>query len=451
VAGPDDQREIRVGTLRRELPRWPLRGLPRWLQALVAVVIASWLAAAAAAAAVTPLLAGQLRLFGLLAACSAVAVEVTRRAGEPGGVDRDVYAIWDLPVALLLPPLYALVMPVPRMAMTQWRIRRAPVHRRAYTAAAVGMAYAAASLAFHAVVPALGGGTGAGWRALAWTALAAGCGLLRLAVNDGLVLAAVSGSSPGTPLLPELIGPEAVYGNVAELSVSVLSAFAVARDSLLVLWALPLVVMLQRGLRWAQLMRESRTDAKTGLLNDAAWRRAAAAELARAARAGTMTAMALVDIDHFKSVNDTYGHAAGDVVLAAVAAAVRAELRDYDVVGRVGGEEMAFVLPATSYPEAVAAAQRVRLAVSRADLAGGGDLRVPSLVTVSVGVAVAGHLDGWDLARHYGLADTALYAAKRNGRDCVWGVCGGQGEELAPRPGAALTALPAPAAAEPGP
>jgi diguanylate cyclase (GGDEF)-like protein len=431
--------------LRRGFPRWPLEGLPRWLQVMVAGVIASWLAAVVAAAAVTPLLAGQLRLFGLLAACSAVAVEVTRRSGEPGGVDRDVYAIWDLPLALLLPPLYALLMPVPRMVMIQWRIRRAPVHRRAYSAAAIGMAYAAASLVFHAVVPALGGGAGAGWRALAWTALAGGCALLRVAVNDGLVLAAVKGSSPGTPLLPELIGPEAVYGNVAELSFSVLSAFAVSRSPLLVLWALPLVVILQRGLRWAQLMRESRTDAKTGLLNDAAWRRAAAAELARAARAGAMTAVAIADIDHFKSVNDTYGHAAGDAVLAAVAATIRDELRGYDAVGRVGGEEMAFVLPATSYPEAIAAAQRVRLAVSRADLAGGGDLRVPPFVTVSVGVAVAGHLAGWDLARHYGLADSALYAAKRNGRDCVWGVCDGQAEGLAPRPGIALAALPAPA------
>lgn len=435
--------------LRRGFPHWPLNGLPRWLQAMVPIVIAAWLAAMAVAAAVTPLLAGQLRLFGLLVGCSALAVELTRRSGEPGGLDRDVYAIWDLPLALLLPPMYALMMPLPRMAMTQWRIRRAPLHRRAYTAAAVGLAYATASVVFHAVAPALGGGTGTGWQPLAWTAAAAGCGLLRLAVNDGLVLTAVRGSSPGTPLLPELIGPEAAYGNIAELSVSVLSAFAASRSPLLVLWALPLVLILQRGLRWAQLTREARIDAKTGLLNDAAWRRAAAAELTRAVRAGTMTAVAIADIDHFKRVNDTYGHAAGDAVLAAVAATMRTEMRGYDAIGRVGGEEMAFVLPATSYPEAMAAAERLRLAISRTPLSDD-DLRLPPFVTVSVGVAVAGHEAGWDLTRHYSLADSALYAAKRNGRDCVWGISEGQADGLAPRPGtagASLQALPTPASA----
>jgi diguanylate cyclase (GGDEF)-like protein len=449
VSSPDDRRESRVTLLRRGFPQWPLRGLPRWLQAMVPFIVAAWLAAIAVAVAVTPLRAGQLRLFGLLIGCSAVAVELTRRSGEPGGLDRDVYAIWDLPLALLLPPMYALLMPLPRMAMTQWRIRRAPLYRRAYTAAAVGLAYATASVVFHAVAPSLGGGAGTGWQPLAWTAAAAVCGLLRLAVNDTLVLTAVRGSSPGTPLRPAIIGPEAVYSNIAELSVSVLSAFAASRSPLLVLWALPLVLILQRGLRWAQLTREARIDAKTGLLNDAAWRRAAAAELARAARAGTMTAVAIADIDHFKRVNDTYGHAAGDAVLAAVAATMRAEMRGYDAIGRVGGEEMAFVLPATSYPEAIAAAERLRLAISRTRLSDD-ELRLPPFVTVSVGVAAAGHEAGWDLARHYSLADRALYAAKRNGRDCVWGISADHPEGLAPRPGtarAAVAVLPTPASA----
>ena len=68
-----------------------------------------------------------------------------------------MYAIWDCPAAVLLPPLYALIIPIPRMMLTQWRIRRTHLHRRAYTAASVGLAYAAASLAFRAAAPALGG------------------------------------------------------------------------------------------------------------------------------------------------------------------------------------------------------------------------------------------------------------------------------------------------------
>ena len=120
---------------------WPLWDLPRWLQGRVAGVVAAYLGAVAVALAGAQLEAAQLRLFGLLLACSAVSVELTRRAGQSGGVVRDIYAIWDLPVALLLPPVYVLLVPIPRMVLTQARIRRTPLVRRAYSAAALGLAY----------------------------------------------------------------------------------------------------------------------------------------------------------------------------------------------------------------------------------------------------------------------------------------------------------------------
>ena len=128
---------------------WPLWGLPRWLQVLVTTVIALYVGAVAVAVAVAHVEAAQLWLFGLLLACGAVSVELTRRAGQTGGVVRDVYAIWDLPVALLLPPVYVLLLPIPRMILTQARIRQTPLHRRAYSAAATGLAYAAASVVFQ--------------------------------------------------------------------------------------------------------------------------------------------------------------------------------------------------------------------------------------------------------------------------------------------------------------
>jgi hypothetical protein len=116
---------------------WPLWQLPGRLQLLIAGVVTAYCAAVSAGVAVTRVEVSQLWLFGLVLACGAVSVELTRRSGEPGGVDRDVYAIWDLPAAVLLPPVYVMLVPIPRMLLTQARIRQTVLHRRVYTAAAV--------------------------------------------------------------------------------------------------------------------------------------------------------------------------------------------------------------------------------------------------------------------------------------------------------------------------
>jgi diguanylate cyclase (GGDEF)-like protein len=425
-----------LGSVYCAVPQPKLPELPRWLRVLVAGTVTAYCAAICAAVPVARVQPGQLRLFAVLLACSAAATELTRRAGEPGGAVREVHAIWELPAAVLLPPLYALLVPVPRIVLTQVRVRQAPAHRRAYTTAAAGLAYAAASVAFHAAVPALGPGaaTATGESALLWTMLAAGCGLLRLAVNDGLDLAAVRGSAPGTRLLPGIAGTEALYGSAAELSLATLSAFAAARSMLAIVYAVPLVISLQRSLRHAQLVAEARVDGKTGLLNDRTWRREAAGEVARAERTSTPVAVGILDIHHFKAVNDTYGHLAGDAVLAAVAAAITALLRDYDVAGRVGGEEFGFVLPGTAPAEAVEVAGRLRESIARIAVTGHGPVTaMPARVTVSIGLAIGGQR-GWDLGTYYSLADQALYAAKQNGRDAVWAVTGDQAGDLEPRP-----------------
>jgi diguanylate cyclase (GGDEF)-like protein len=377
--------------------------------------------AIAATLARTSFQAGQMRLFAVLVMCSALAIELTRHMGEPGRVSRDVYAIWDLPAAVLLPPLYALLVPIPRMIITQLRIRRRLFYRRAYTAAAVGLAYAAASVAFHAVSPVLGpgAGTGTGGPAMVWTVLVVGCGLLRLAVNYGLVLTAVKGAAPETPLLPEIIGAEALYENVVELSLGTLSAFAAVHSSLTILYAVPLVISLQRSLRHAQLVGETRVDGKTGLLNDNTWRRLAIGEIARAVRTRTPLAVGILDIDHFKEVNETYGHLAGDAILSGVAAATRALLRDHDVIGRVGGEKFAFIMPDSRAAEAIEVAERLREKIPRLAFPHAGPASpVPARVTVSIGIAAADRAD-WDLNRYYRLADQALCAAKEDGRDTV--------------------------------
>jgi diguanylate cyclase (GGDEF)-like protein len=417
-----------------------LSELPRWRQVLVASVVGVYCGVACADLVVTRFQTGQVRLFLVLTGCSAAAVELTRRAGEPDGVVPDVYAIWDLPTAVLLPPVYALLVPVPRMAWTQLRVGQALVHRRAYTAAAVGLAYAIASLAFHAVAPALGPGAGAGvgGRALLWTLLAAGCGLLRLLVNDGLVLAAVQGVSPSAHLPSGISEAEALHGSVSGLCLGTLTAFAAVHSTLAILYALPLVISLQRSLRHAQLVAEARLDGKTGLLNDRTWRREAVEAITRAARDGSPMAVGLIDIDHFKRVNDTYGHPTGDAVLSAVAAALRATLRGYDVVGRVGGEEFAFVL-SSPLREAVEVAERLRREIPRIELPGGTKGQASPRVTVSIGLVTADRA-GWELSRYYSLADAALYAAKQGGRDRVWIVLADPAAGLSPRPADAVQA-----------
>jgi diguanylate cyclase (GGDEF)-like protein len=243
--------------------------------------------------------------------------------------------------------------------------------------------------------------------------------VLRLAVNDTLVMTAVRGSAPQTRLRPEIFGAEALYNNVAELSLAVLAAFAAARSTFVVVYALPLVVSLQRSLRHAQLVSASRIDSKTGLLNDPTWRREAAAEVARSVRTRTSVAVAMLDLDHFKAINDTYGHLVGDAVLTAVAAAAKSLLRDYDIVGRVGGEEFAVVLPHTSIGEARDITERIREKIPRITIPSDGPAgSVPTGVTISIGVAAAGQPHG-DLGGFLAVADEALYAAKAAGRNRV--------------------------------
>ena len=404
--------------LRSPLRGWPVWQLPRWLAACVTAVIATYAAAAAGALASTPARPGDLRLCAVFAGYGAASVELTRRAGEREGLTRDVYAIWDLAAAVLLPPLYALVIPLPRAVLTEWRIRRTLLHRRAYSTAAHGLSYAAASLVFRSALPALCGGAGGpGGHTLAWITLAAGCGLVSMAVQACLILPPVKATAaPGTRLRSLVLGREAVCNQVTELCLAVLTAFAAAHSALASVVALPLVIVLQRSLRHASLAAAARTDAKTGLLNAGAWQREAAVEVTRAARAQTPLAVAIADIDHFKAVNDTHGHLAGDAVLAAVSAAMRDLLRDCDLCGRFGGEEFALLLPRTTAAQALEITERIRQEISQLAIPRDGTAAIR--VTISIGVAVPSQ------ARHtlddlLAAADHALYQAKSSGRDRV--------------------------------
>src|ERR1700691_2811338 len=299
AAGKTQSREGSVMALWSPLRGWPLWQLPRWLASYVTAVIAAYVAVAAAALSSTPVRPGDLRLCAVFVGCGAASVELTRRAGEREGLARRVYAIWDLSAALLLPPLYALVIPLPRAVLTEWRIRRTLLHRRAYSTAAYGLAYAAASVVFRSAVPVLCGGGASGGHAPAWIMLAAGCGLVSMAVQACLILPPVKATAtPGTRLRSLVLGREAVGNDVTELCLAVLTAFAAAHSALALVVALPLVIVLQRSLRHASLAAAARTDAKTGLLNAGAWQREAAVAVTRAGQARTPLAVAIADIDH---------------------------------------------------------------------------------------------------------------------------------------------------------
>jgi diguanylate cyclase (GGDEF)-like protein len=170
----------------------------------------------------------------------------------------------------------------------------------------------------------------------------------------------------------------------------------------------------------AQLLAKSRIDTKTGLLNAATWESEAAAEIARAIRTRSPLSVALIDIDHFKAVNDTHGHLAGDMALRAVSDALREQLRGYDVAGRFGGEEFAIVLPQADEADALGIAERLRAHMEAMSIPLGPGARSGACVRLTVSVGVAA-LDGPDteLTDLLAAADAALYYAKQTGRNKV--------------------------------
>jgi diguanylate cyclase (GGDEF)-like protein len=166
----------------------------------------------------------------------------------------------------------------------------------------------------------------------------------------------------------------------------------------------------------ARLDALARTDALTGLPNRREVLERVTAELERAARTGHPTSLLMFDIDRFKRVNDTHGHATGDCVLRAVAAIARASLRRIDVCGRVGGEEFLVLLPEAGAEDACAAAERLRAAIASHATA---CLDQTLHITVSVGVVTRAPGEATSLDALVQAADLALYAAKDAGRDRV--------------------------------
>lgn len=204
-------------------------------------------------------------------------------------------------------------------------------------------------------------------------------------------------------------------------------AFAPTTSMAVLLACLPLIVIHTMAVSLAsyrlirQVTRQNhlldelrRTDTLTGLYGRGYWREQAELALTRHRAAGDPSGLVLIDLDHFKAINDSHGHGAGDDVLRALAAQIRRNIRPDDFAGRVGGDEFAVLLPGADPAQASRTADRIRDAVAAMQVYEQPGLRS----TVSVGVANASEAHA-GLQDWLDAADAAMYRAKREGRNQV--------------------------------
>ena len=407
---------LRRGMVIRDWAWWRL---PLGLRWYVAALPALAIAVIGVEAARTDWRVSDLAKFLLLVCCGMISVASTPRImyAYPG-LTKDFTTVWVLPTAILLPPIYAALAPIPFLMTLQLWVHRGVVHRTVFTAASISLTYVAVSALFRWFPPSFAGETvGSGMHAFTWALAVTACYVIGGRAQHFLVVGAIKLSDPSVRVLDMEWHRDALQELFVETDLAVLITLAVAISPALVFIAVPTVLLVRRFLVFPVLVAQSRVDAKTGLLNVSTWDREAEAELSRAGRSGTPLALALLDIDHFKSVNDTYGHLVGDKVLRAVADALTAQLRSYDRAGRFGGEEFVLLLPQTGRADAHGIAERLRRHVE--------DMAVPIdnsespeyvRLTISIGVSSTEGAT-CELTDLLAAADAALYYAKQNGRN----------------------------------
>ncbi len=406
--------------------RWALWSLPRHVLAYVLAVDLAAVVVAIACLWFDPVRPSQVGGLAWVAVCAGIGVEISRhverlRERHRKTPFKSLHNVWLVPTLLLFPPAVVCLLAAVLHTWVWWRVSRFPPHKWILSAAgnilggglgALVFSFIAGSAAHHGRLP---------YSPVAIAGALAGAAVLVL-VDLLLVGTAIRLAQPGS-------GRRA-FGTAADQMIEMaavcfgfLVAAAYTIAPVLAVLALPPLVYLQRTMLFAQFQEAARTDAKTGLANATWWHELAEREVERALRLGEHVSVLIADLDHFKQVNDTYGHLAGDAVLRAVAGEFTAGVRDYDVVGRFGGEEFVVVLPATGLERAWEVAERLREGVSaltvtaRSREGGGHPLQVDRL-SVSIGLACLPDQAG-DLSDLLQLADAALYAAKSAGRNRV--------------------------------
>jgi diguanylate cyclase (GGDEF)-like protein len=354
---------------------------------------------------------------------AASGIERIREVAAEGQPYVHLLSVWLFAGVLLLPPplLCALIVLGYMHCWIRVYRMRALVHRKVFSAATVVLGCLAAYWVLHSVysgntapfASALDGPEGL------FAVVAAG--VVYRVVNHGLVVAVILATNLDRPVRSALGPPtdQLMLAGAVGLG-SGIAVVMIARP-----WWTPLLIVtvlaLHTGLLMPQFRDASRSDAKTGLFDAVFWAKLVSDELDRSRRLGGTSAVLLLDLDHFKQVNDEYGHLAGDMVLRAVADALKRAVRGHDMVGRYGGEEFAIVMPGLSLADVRTAAERVRSAIAALSVTVFDLDQVEQVVTgltASIGAAVF-PVHGGDRTSLLVAADAALYDAKTAGRNCT--------------------------------
>lgn len=328
---------------------------------------------------------------------------------------RDMGSVWSVAAAVALSRGLAVLVVGCILGYVFFRQQR-PGGQSAHRAMFVGSSVVAGIMAGNYTFAAISSTNAGPWNLAAAIAAFAAIGVLAI-INRGLVTLGLIALGVRAR---DLLGSS--EDNLTEISTLCLGGF-VAVAALYAPWLCALAVVpmavLQRGSFVRELETAAITDSKTALLNAIGWEQVAHRELARARREGYPVSVLIIDIDHFKRVNDRHGHLVGDQVLKGLAAAFHAALREYDILGRFGGEEFVAFLPETGDLSASEIAERVRSRINSVTIGSVSETDDPDLLSVSIGISSTAveDLPGADLSGMLVGADRALYRAKEAGRN----------------------------------
>jgi diguanylate cyclase (GGDEF)-like protein len=244
-----------------------------------------------------------------------------------------------------------------------------------------------------------------------------------VAAEDSTVVEAMSDKHTVGKMLPsgslQLVVPLLAGGRaLGALDVTLRAPLGIDDVKVLELLAAAAAVALQNAHLYQETQRLATTDALTGLSNYRHFHDLLGLEVQRARRMGYPVGLLVMDLDHFKLVNDRHGHLVGDIALQQVAVLLQRRLRRTDVIGRIGGEEFAVILPGDALAEVAIVAEKLRSGVEEMPPLKGGMATEPTAVTLSVG-ATSLPPDVVDARLLMSCADWAMYRAKHYGRNQV--------------------------------
>lgn len=421
--GPDAPHGRRDGLAIR---RWRLWRQPK---AMIAFLLVAELGAVVGCAiglarAGTPDQLDWLR-FAILAIGATVHIQLTRRQEERRrnritAVHIDLTAVWVFPAAIVLPvPLTLLLVMLVRVQ--RWFTARRPPFKFVFSTISLAFAAVLAQTTYTGLGPhGLSGLSAMG--SVREFALLAAAGLVYSLVQIAYVGGILALGATTKPTVTNVLGTK--QDNLLDavtVALGAVTAILVVNLPIAVAIMALVTVVFNRLAELGQLQSDVRTDSKTGLFNMRGWTESAQRAFERCRRANDSLALLMIDFDHFKWINDTYGHPAGDDVLRHVGELLGEVTRPTDIVGRFGGEEFLVLLPGIDLAAARTTAERIRNTVSRARIVTtdkrGGQATITGRTT-SIGIAVFPD-HATKLETLVQAADAAVYEAKEQGRDQV--------------------------------